>query len=251
MRKFTSRLVLSGILGAFAGAIIIILVLSMIGAGYRGAGENVLIKTSNTENSLSDQESNLTKPVISPTPLNTPKSSAKNDNYLQVFTDIGIELSMPSEYRVASKIMAMDKKYAGSGTSTITITKGTEKQEIEYVKLVENLKTGKEGVLQATELPQFLSGQTILISVTNENASISDSKLARGKEAFVNDMGIPGVRYIKVEGINTYDSTYFNFPNNRIVSVQMEYNSVEPLFDEVAYKKILNSIRPQVVSVKN
>jgi len=239
MRKTTGKLFFSGMIGALLGGIIIVLILSLIGAGNRAVieersfGQDVI--ASAPINSPSTQSV-----TIAPSTVANPEENI-NQNIIKAFTAGEFGYSTPAGYRVAGKIVSMDEKNSVKGMSTLTLTKGTEQQESDYVNLVNQLQGGIN-VPPATELPQFLPGQTITAGVTTKNAEDSDAKLAKGQEKITTSQGISGRRYIRVEGSTPYDVVYLKLPNDRLVSVQMSYGSMEPLFDEVAFMAVVDSI---------
>ncbi|MDO8511875.1 MAG: hypothetical protein Q7S57_01265 [bacterium] len=240
MRKSTRNLFLYGIMGALFGGIIIVLVLSMIGAGNRATVENkVSIKppVTGTPNASSVVQLNTPTPISSTSPSSIAVSKTVSD----YFSSGKFSYSVPVGYRVASKIVAMDEKNSPKGFSALTITKGTEQQESDYVNLVNRLQGGAE-VPPANELPQFLPGQTISLYPTSKNAEDSDAKLSKGQEKITTAQGISGTRYVRVEGSTPYDVVYLKLADGRLVAVQMSYGSEEPLFDETAFMALVDSI---------
>lgn len=229
MHKATRKLLFSGTVGAILGAIIIVLGLSMIGASNRTAVKPAVVgKVAATPAATGAPVVVSAAPSAVATPMATPKPS-ENGKF---------GYAVPAGYRLAKQIMALDAKSAPAGFTTVTLTKGTEKQEADYVKLIEQMAQDRA----ATEAPQFLPGQTISISVVNKQAQDADAKLAHGAEKFTSAKNLPGTRYVRVEGLFPYDAVYLNRPDGRIVSVQMNYGSADPLFDEAAFMAVINSI---------
>lgn len=230
-------------MGAVLGGIIIILILSMIGAGNRAAVENNnLVESADrvTQISFSSPQSNSPSASLQPSPVTTSAPKTNENNFAAgKFT-----YRLPAGYRVASKIVAMDGKNAKPGFAALTITKGTAQQENDYVNLVNQIKGGAE-VPPANELPQFLPGQTITVNATSKIAEEADARLSKGQEKLTTTQGNAAVRYVRVEGSAPYDSVYVKLADGRVISVQMSYGASDPLFDETAFLAVVNSIASQ------
>ena len=223
------------------GGVLILLILSMIGAGNRVAnnspGSQVSVVGGNpTAMPVSSASAPVASIFASPESTATPKAEVSS------FLDGKFVYSLPAGYRVASKIVSMDAKNSPKIFSVLTITKGTEKQENDYVSLVKQIQGGEE-IPSANELPQFLPGKTITILTTSKNAEDSDAKLSKGQEKITTSQGNSGMRYIRVEGSTPYDVVYLKLSEGRLVSVQMSYGSEEPVFDETAFMAVVNSIK--------
>lgn len=241
MRKSTKKLFLYGMMGALFGGIIIVLVLSMIGAGNRVVVEERTVKqnTSSTALTILPSPPSIT---VAPSSVATTGNTINPKNTMNNFLSGKFSYSVPAGYRVATKIIAMDEKNALAGFSTLTLTQGSEQQENDYVKLIEQLQ-GYRDVPPVIDVPQFLPGQTITVYNTSKNAQESDAKLSKGQEKLTTVQGISGTRYIRVEGSTPYDVVYLKLSDDRLIAVQMSYGSEEPLFDEVAYLAVINSIK--------
>lgn len=232
MRKATTRLLTSGLAGAFLGAIIIVLGLSMLGAGNREKNNNVPLSSSGSA-------------VVSSSPVVLPISATGSPSSLPSATPEIIPSKekfsylIPSGYRLATAIMKSDESITPKDFSVITITKGSAQQEQDYLKIINQLR-GDQG---ATEAPQFLPGQTITLYLASKDAEMGDAKLAHGNEKITTTNGLSGTRYFKVEGLSPADITFLKLKDGRTVAVAMSYGSTEPMFDEIAYLAVVNSIK--------
>ena len=123
-------------------------------------------------------------------------------------------------------------------STMLTITKGTQKQEQDYITLVKQL----QGDRAATEAPQFLPGRTISIFVSNSNAEENDARSAKSKEEYKTKAGLSANVYRRVEGLFTYDSAYVRLPNDKLIEIQMSYASEAPFFDDKAFRFVFDSL---------
>lgn len=178
----------------------------------------------------------------SPTTTVTPSSAGEVS-----LDSLGVRLRLPPPYRVASALNTFVNARPGAGPHA-TITKAASTQEEEYVAVLQTLYQKQA----ATEAPEFLPGQTITLGlVSDASEQAFAAQLAKSTMSVTTPQGLSGTRYVKVEGISTYDVTYLTLgegfdaahPEGKSLSVTMAYGVDAPQFDEDAYLAVVNSIR--------
>lgn len=152
---------------------------------------------------------------------------------------LGVRLTLPSGYRVATALNTYDEDQPGP--PRYTVTKSPPAHEEEYVALLNDLRA--RGV--ATEAPEFAPGATITLTRLDAPGDEPHAAaLAKEQNAVITVRGLAGRRYRRVEGVFTYDAAYFRITESEVLVVSMSYAAGEPAFDNSAYESILNALTP-------
>lgn len=234
MRRRTVRTLLATIAGALVGGVLVFALLAAVGKRQRGDGTGVVGEPIGT--SPASPAPAAASPVASPSP--TPIASPETAGRVDLGNELGIALTLPEEYRLAAQINALGGG-GRTGPAQVTITKAALSREEAYVRTMEELAERQV----ATDAPVFAPAETIVFhEITSPTTEANDSPYARTKEGVKTASGLLGTRYKRVQGIHTYDMTYFTLPSGKKVGVQMSYNTEAPEFDEAAYAAVLRSI---------
>lgn len=235
----------SGLWGVLTGGVLVIVILSIIGASYKDKEENpespkdlksLFSSSSLITSSPSPSDLSTPSPFGSPSVSPSPSLGISMVGYIE-FKKGGFRYKLPEGYRVANDLIKFDEGISSQST-TLTITKGTQKQEQDYINLIKQIK----GDETSTEAPQFLPGKTISVFVSSSDAESSDAKLAKSKEEYQTKAGSTANVYRRIEGQSTYDSAYVKLPDGKLIVVQMSYASEAPFFDESAFKFVFDSL---------
>ena len=236
MRARTRRLALSAVAGVLVGS-------ALTFAGLIGFGRRLAVQPSAT-------------PV--PIPLGTPKATPRGPESLSrtpspngtsaspaageiTLSALGVQLTLPAGYRLAERLQAFTTSRPGGETTRTVITTASSVQEEEYLALIRDLYVKQI----ATEAPELLPGQTITVNlVTDASEQAFAAQLAKTTTQIKTPSGLSGTRYVKVEGISTYDATYLTLGDGKALAVTMAYGVDAPQFDETAYTAVINGIRP-------
>lgn len=237
MKKTAGNLLASAGGGIIAGALLAALMLFVISQNNRRRADNSAAPSPTAGVPAAEATpSPPSPPEVSPA-SSSPDASADGSFVRNAAGQYAV--SLPPAYRVAERIMALDRSHAPAAAALV-VTTGSSAEEEEYVALIKNLQNDQA----ATEAPTFLPGKTITVLVVSDQSSrASDAQLAQSQEEITTAQGLSGVRYARVQGLATSDVTYLTLPDKRVVSVQMTYASEEPLFDEKAYSAVLDSLR--------
>lgn len=241
-----STLWVSALGGAVAGVVVVVLVLLSL-AAWRGGeeerGARATPGAEETPDALATAPAETTPlPALplSSTPEGFPEAGYAVRGRTVTVTRGGYQLTLPTGYRVAERLVAQEASYPAN-LASFKITKGTEAQEEEYVGLLKKL--ADEQVV--TDAPQFLPGQTITILPRETDVEEKgDAQLAHSKKDLTTAAGFPATRYERVEGPFTYDATYVTLPGGKKFAIFMSYSSGAPAFDEAAYDAVIGSLAP-------
>ncbi len=228
MTRRTTRTLGALLGGAVFGGIVVFVFLA-------GLGEE------HAEEATSTPSISPASPEVTPTPSEAllPSPTPSADTARVYNADLGVSFVLPAGYRIASTLNAFEQTRQRASPK-VTITKATEAQEKEYVRLLGNLQQTQA----ATEAPEFLPGQTVGLALVRGMSDETFSRqLAKETTSIVSDAGLTGTRYRRVEGLSAYDVAFFPLRRDSVLSVSMSYAAQDPGFDEEAYTALVASLQ--------
>lgn len=239
MSKRSRRSVLAPRTGVILGGIFVLLVLAKL-TGERSPSPPERRSTPGVPILVGERRPSISSPLTPPpTPSPPPSPLPERAAERTPVPSLGVSLELPPGYRVAENLNRFDVE--GGGPPRFTITKASREQEAEYQALLQGLADRQA----ATEAPAFAPGRTLTLQGTTSPATEeSDAALARGREPVVAASGLAGTRYRRVEGVQTYDSTFFHLASGTRIAVHMVYSAEDLPFDEEGYRAVLQSLTP-------